>query len=237
MGLRQSFRGVVLSPLARDPVSPADAPLLVGSGLSLIDCSWARLQELPWRQMRSGRHRLLPFLVAANPVNYGRPSKLSCAEAAAAALHICGRKDEARSLMEEFSWGPEFLRLNAELLELYASCAGADEVIERQNEWLAASSRGIPASRDSTGGEEEENDGINLAPGYCRPVNGASPASFEMGHYLQGDLPPSDDEEECEDDDANDGSLSSDNEDRRKTDRFGNYVDDDGQGEDDDDDV
>jgi pre-rRNA-processing protein TSR3 len=187
--------------------------------------------------MRSGRHRLLPFLVAANPVNYGRPSKLSCAEAAAAALYICGRKDEAQSVLGEFSWGPEFLRLNGELLELYASCANASEVIQRQYEWLATQGCSPPHSRN----DGDENDGIDppssLESTYCRPVNDApTPLPFEIGNYLLNDLPPSDDDEEYgeggfgyEDDrgDAS-GSLASSSEyevDRRKTDRFGNYVD------------
>ena len=86
--------------------------------------------------MRAGHHRLLPFLVAANSVNYGKPSKLSCAEAAAASLYICGFVDAAKAVLDEFSWGKEFIKLNIELLELYRTSADAEEMVKRQNEWL-----------------------------------------------------------------------------------------------------
>lgn len=132
------FRGLVLSPAGEQSVSPADRDIVEGTGISVIDCSWAKVQELPYKQLRSGVHRLLPFLVAANSVNYGRPHKLSCAEAIAATLYIVGLKDEARQVMEEFQWGEEFLKINADCLEAYAACENSAEVVEAQNAYLAA---------------------------------------------------------------------------------------------------
>ncbi|CEG35948.1 hypothetical upf0293 protein [Plasmopara halstedii] len=132
------FRGLVLSPAGENIVSPADRSIVESSGISVIDCSWAKVQELPYKQLRSGVHRLLPFLVAANSVNYGRPHKLSCAEAIAATLYIVGFKEEAIQLMDEFSWGAEFLKINADCLDAYSSCENSAAVIEAQEAYLSA---------------------------------------------------------------------------------------------------
>lgn len=84
-----------------------------------------------------GGERLLPFLIAANPVNYGRPLKLSCAEALAAALCIAGFEDESRVVLGKFGWADGFWRLNEGLLKAYAACASSEEVVRIQNDYLA----------------------------------------------------------------------------------------------------
>ena len=106
-----AFHGIVLSPMGTRSVSAEDADIIRESGMSVIDCSWARLDEIPFSRLK-GESRLLPYLVAANPVNYGRPFKLSCAEAIAATLYIAGMKDEALLIMSEFGWGHEFIKIN-----------------------------------------------------------------------------------------------------------------------------
>ncbi len=79
-----------------------------------------------------GVSRCLPYLIAANPVNYGVPTKLSTVEALAAALYIAGFGEEAERLLSIFKWGPQFFTLNKELLDSYASAKNSSEVVELQ---------------------------------------------------------------------------------------------------------
>jgi len=123
--------GVVLNPHAERALSPADAD---AERLVALDCSWESageaLFDLP------GEHRALPFLVAANPVNYGRPFRLTTVEALAAGLYILGDPDEAAALLGKFTWGETFLELNAEPLERYAACEDSREVVAAQEAYL-----------------------------------------------------------------------------------------------------
>ena len=154
----QKFRGLILSPLATQLVSPADTAVVAQLGVCVVDCSWARLDDVPFDRLRSRHERLLPFLVATNPVNYGRPYKLSCVEALAAVLWICGYEVECELLLGKFKWGLAFLNVNGELLARYRQCANEAEVRAVQDEWVGQRGQVTqPAGGD--GDEEAEIQG------------------------------------------------------------------------------
>ena len=109
---------LVLNPKARTLISLEDRPIAQKRGLLAVDASWRRIDEIKWPK---GVQRVLPFLIAANPINYGKPFRLSTAEAIAAALYILGFLEEAEKILNEFKWGPEFLRINKNRLDEYAT--------------------------------------------------------------------------------------------------------------------
>ena len=71
-------------------------------------------------------------MVAANPINYGIPTKLSSSEAVMASLWILGFKDQALEIADSVKWGPAFLHINMERLESYARAKSSKEVVEAQ---------------------------------------------------------------------------------------------------------
>jgi len=134
--LRMLPRGaIVLNPFSEKAFSTADRERIEKRGLAALDYSWrctenARLIPL------FGESRSLPYLVAANPVNYGTPTKLSTVEALAAALYIIGYREQAEQLLSIFKWGPEFIRLNQRFLDAYAQAKNSTAVVEMQKRFM-----------------------------------------------------------------------------------------------------
>jgi pre-rRNA-processing protein TSR3 len=124
-------RAVVLNPFSEIAFSPADRKRLQDFGLVALDCSWEHAEKVLRKQVK-GTSRCLPILVAGNPVNFGKATKLTTAEALAAALHIAGFKDEAASLLSIFTWGHTFTELNMATLESYAAARDSAGVVEVQ---------------------------------------------------------------------------------------------------------
>lgn len=56
--------------------------------------------------------------MAANPVNYGKPLKLSCVEAIAATMVLTGFMREAVAILGKFKWGHTFLKINQSVAQL-----------------------------------------------------------------------------------------------------------------------
>jgi len=124
---------LVLSPFSEKALSPEDRNK-VGRGIAALDCSWAHAEEV-FSKLRA-KERALPYLVAANPVNFGKPFKLSTVEAFAAALIILGEREQAEEILSKFTWGHTFLELNREPLEEYAAAENSKEVVEIQEAYL-----------------------------------------------------------------------------------------------------
>merc|ERR1712223_207282 len=61
--LGQRFPGVCLSPRGTSTLSPADRQVMQDAGAAVIDCSWARVEELNFNKMKCAEPRLLPWLV------------------------------------------------------------------------------------------------------------------------------------------------------------------------------
>jgi pre-rRNA-processing protein TSR3 len=129
---------VLLDPEAYLILGPGDAGTVVKRGLCVVDCSWSRFREAYGALRRRPLvRRRLPLLIAANPVNYGRPYTLSTAEAIAAALYICGFRGYAQEVLGKFKWGLHFLELNRAYLERYAiGDTSVEESLGAGGDWV-----------------------------------------------------------------------------------------------------
>ena len=132
-------RGIVLDPLCGKVLGPEDRDIIdSGGALVGLDCSWVNIEssvEQITKQTKLER-RTLPLFLAANPVNWGKVSKLSTAEALAASLWILGHEDRGRLLLSKFNWGSSFIELNLEPLIAYSSANTSQEVVSLQFEFF-----------------------------------------------------------------------------------------------------
>ena len=124
---------VFLDPYEQMPLSPSDRGPATSMGLGLIDASWAHALDRH-TAFRAKMPRRLPHLVPVNPINYGKLSMLTSAEAVAGALFILGDPVFARKVLSAIRWGPHFEEQNASLLELYASAKGPDAIEKMEKE-------------------------------------------------------------------------------------------------------
>lgn len=145
MTLHKTFRslprrGVILEPLCGKVFGPEDHELLLERGGALVglDCSWAQIESSVEAVMQRTRlePRMLPLLLAANPVNWGKPGRLTTAEALASVLYLMGRKQQATQVLGAFRWGPRFFELNQEPLDAYAAASSSSELVELQFEFF-----------------------------------------------------------------------------------------------------
>lgn len=133
-------RGIILEPLCGKVFGPEDHELLVERGGALVglDCSWARIESSVESVMARTRlqPRMLPLLLAANPVNWGKPGRLTTAEALATVLYLVGRKEQSKEVLGAFRWGERFFELNQEPLDAYAAARTSAELVDLQFEFF-----------------------------------------------------------------------------------------------------
>lgn len=125
----------MLNPFGEIAFSPADRERVEQFGIAALDCSWEHAQKVMGDHVR-GTSRCLPILIAGNPVNFGKLTKLSTAEAIAAALYIAGFKKEAEKVLSIFPWGHTFFELNQTLLDNYLTAKDSADIVEMQKRLL-----------------------------------------------------------------------------------------------------
>jgi pre-rRNA-processing protein TSR3 len=170
------FRGIILAPSATQVLSPSDREIICGDfsqdnesssanikrkrggGIAVVDCSWACLDKVPFHLIPKKNQRLLPFLVAANSVNYGKPWKLNCAEAFAACLFICGMPEFGHQILGCFGSGSNsFYTINEDRLLNYSNCSDSDQVVKVQQNELE-SLKSLQSSKSKSDSDSEDHD-------------------------------------------------------------------------------
>lgn len=224
--LGQRHNGVIITPNGKHVISPADRELMDQYGAAVVECSWARTKEIQWNKVGGKCERLLPYLVAANTVNYGKPWRLNCVEALAAAFYICGHPDWAEQILAPFSYGPSFLKINSTLLKRYAACADEAAMKKTEEEWMEQLEREYAESREEGNDDMWTSGNTNRRPLESDSEeddddddeeDGSGEESGSVDGIYLGKKPPArkqeEDEEEDEDEDKDPFAISDDSDD------------------------
>ena len=131
----RNYGGILLTPNGKKICSIEDHEIIAKKGICVIDCSWAKFNELHL-DLHKIETRSLPFMVAVNPVNFGKAYKLSCSEAFAACLFLGGFEKEARFIMDHFKWGAHFFKINEELFGKYNGVSSQEELKQIQEKYI-----------------------------------------------------------------------------------------------------
>jgi pre-rRNA-processing protein TSR3 len=160
--INSKFQGILLTPTGKKIVSKEDYDIIRNKGVCVIDCSWAKFNQLHIN-LNKIETRLLPYMVAVNPVNYGKAFKLSCVEAIAASLYLAGFYPETEFLLNHFKWGKSFLTVNEELFEMYKNCKNGTELKKVEEKYIQDEQESKERKKKETGEvvftDEENNSG------------------------------------------------------------------------------
>ena len=127
---------ILLNPFAEKSLSKEDLEIAEKNGVLAVDCSWKNVENNFDFLDKRCESRALPFVVAANPVNFGKPFKLTTLEAFATSLYIFGEIEKAKEILNLYKWGPHFLELNKQPLQEYRLAKNSKEIIEAMKHYL-----------------------------------------------------------------------------------------------------
>ena len=156
----RNYGGILLTPTGKKICSIEDHDIISKKGICVIDCSWAKFEELHL-DLHKIETRSLPFMVAVNPVNFGKAYKLSCAEAFAACLFLGGFEKEAKFVMDHFKWGEHFFTVNEELFGKYRCISSQDELKNIQEKYIKDELDRKQKRKENDGFDIDSDDNIN----------------------------------------------------------------------------
>ena len=129
-------KAIILNPSAKTIFSRLDREISLRFGIVAVDCSWKEVEKVFLKLSRFPNQRSLPFLVPVNPINFGRPPKLSTLEAFIACLYILGEDDLVNNLSRLYKWSPHFLEMNRELLDMYRDSKNPEEISQNLKDFF-----------------------------------------------------------------------------------------------------